>query len=554
MTTQQQLAAAEQPVPVVQEQALAPAPAPQGCSVRCAHPGRLAGGAGEDNALFEDWETRNVQRLTQQLKGKRVVLVATGGEGKTFVFVLAKLFGMKIIVLDTPAGQAFATTLLEKGLIERFVPVEPSDQKTFLECASDALSALKQQAVQIDGVYSFAELVVQEASTLAAQMGLPHLNLEAVRLSRNKLEMRRLLRERGLPQPTFHRIDSEEDCNAAAALVRFPAVLKPISGAASIGVKKVECRESLLEAYQEMMATIQNTRVVNGALVQEGDAGTASGTHFLGTAMMLEEYLEPLEGDADGTARWSKFGEVDVDVVMSKGVCVYAAVSDNGPTQEPFFNETWAVTPSLYHNQHRQEELQDLAVRVLQVLGHTDGVFHVEAKSTPAGPQTIEVNCRMGGGPVHISNLHAWGVDLVGESLCFAVGIPSSLTLPRFPLACVANCDVNAMETGVLADDSFMQPVFESTDVLRHDQHVKAEDKVVGPEDGLPTWLVELVVKAADPSQALERIHVLTEQVQRCVRLRGRQRCVRIRELQLGCFFLFRAAGRVFASAKEESA
>jgi hypothetical protein len=33
------------------------------------------------------------------------------------------------------------------------------------------------------------------------------------------------------------------------------------------------------------------------------------------------------------------------------------------------------------------------------------GVFHVELKYTSRGPRLIEVNCRMGGGPVRITNL-----------------------------------------------------------------------------------------------------------------------------------------------------
>eukprot|EP00976_Prorocentrum_cordatum_P064666 1177581-Prorocentrum_minimum.AAC.1 len=49
--------------------------------------------------------------------------------------------------------------------------------------------------------------------------------------------------------------------------------------------------------------------------------------------MMLEEYL-------DGT-------EVDCDVVLSDGEAVYAKVTDNWPTVEPWFNETGDNAPSL---------------------------------------------------------------------------------------------------------------------------------------------------------------------------------------------------------------
>jgi hypothetical protein len=55
----------------------------------------------------------------------------------------------------------------------------------------------------------------------------------------------------------------------------------------------------------------------------------------------------------------------------------------------------------------------------------SQGVFHVELKYTTRGPRLIEVNCRMGGGPVRLTNLLVWGVDLVEEHLLTTAGIPS---------------------------------------------------------------------------------------------------------------------------------
>lgn len=55
--------------------------------------------------------------------------------------------------------------------------------------------------------------------------------------------------------------------------------------------------------------------------------------------------------------------------------------------------------------------------RNLQALGLTTGVFHVEAKYTSHGARLIEVNCRMGGGPVQLINRLVYGVDLVVEQL-----------------------------------------------------------------------------------------------------------------------------------------
>lgn len=44
----------------------------------------------------------------------------------------------------------------------------------------------------------------------------------------------------------------------------------------------------------------------------------------------------------------------------------------------------------------------------------------MELKYTSRGPRLIEINCRMGGGPVRNTNLLVWGVDMVEVSL----GIP----------------------------------------------------------------------------------------------------------------------------------
>jgi hypothetical protein len=44
--------------------------------------------------------------------------------------------------------------------------------------------------------------------------------------------------------------------------------------------------------------------------------------------------------------------------------------------------------------------LHTLLLLLLQALGFTCGVFHVECKYTSRGPRLIEVNARMGGGCV----------------------------------------------------------------------------------------------------------------------------------------------------------
>jgi hypothetical protein len=56
---------------------------------------------------------------------------------------------------------------------------------------------------------------------------------------------RSCMKKAGLPTPANHLIRSVADCGAAAAVVGFPAVIKPISGAASEGVVRVDSLEQL---------------------------------------------------------------------------------------------------------------------------------------------------------------------------------------------------------------------------------------------------------------------------------------------------------------------
>jgi ATP-grasp domain len=213
---------------------------------------------------------------------------------------------------------------------------------------------------------------------------------------------------------------------------------------------------------------------------------------------MMEEYM-------DGP-------EVDVDVVMSEGQAVYGAVTDNWPTQEPYFNETGSNAPSILPSL-QQRELLDLSVKSVQALGFAAGVFHVECKYTSRGARLIEVNCRMGGGPVRTTNLMVWGVDLVEEALLACAGIPSRPNVAPKPLVCLGEYFVNAPRTGTLRDTGFLAAMQEQEDVLVARPLLPEGSRVVSLKDGLPTWVVELVVKSDSVQTAIKRAEELEREI-----------------------------------------
>jgi carnosine synthase len=244
-------------------------------------------------------------------------------------------------------------------------------------------------------------------------------------------------------------------------------------------------------------------RIVDGAMQagaaddDETDQGNAGS--WVKLTLLLEEYL-------DGP-------EVDVDLVFSEGAPVYGAITDNWPTIEPYFNETGSNCPSILPRE-QQSELMDIGVQSVQALGLSLGVFHVELKYTSRGPRLIEVNCRMGGGPVRLTNLLVWGVDLVEEHLLTSCGIPSKPPVAARPLTQIAEYSVNAHKSGTLQHTDFLKEWENHPDVLYAHPLVAAGKKVVGGGDGLPTWVCEMMVTKPTVEEAIEFVTHIEQSLQ----------------------------------------
>ena len=448
----------------------------------------------------------------QVLSGAVIVFVTAGYSGKRFIFERAKELGVRSVILDGP--DSWAQTLAADGTIEAFVPLDFEDTDTVFDRALAALQAVRAGVGDLDGVCTFCEMAVPLVARLAEALGLPGNPPAAVDAARDKSATRTAMEAAGLPSPRHFLITDPGQIGAAAAHVGFPAVIKPIFGAASIGVVRVNSAVELEATYTRVQQEMASARIVAGALQQGteedgvgGDDAAATtaaaaakpaASSWIKTTLMLEEYL-------DGP-------EVDVDLVLSEGVAVYGAVTDNWPTVEPYFNETGSNCPSILPLP-AQADLVDLAVRSVTALGFTMGVFHVELKDTARGARLIEVNCRMGGGPVRATNLLVWGVDLVEEHLLTAAGIPAAPPVAPAPLKFIAEYSINAKKSGRVTADDFIGPWAEHEDVLYARPLVAPGEKVVCVDDGMPTWAAELMVTKPSVEEAIEFVQEIERSI-----------------------------------------
>ena len=412
-------------------------------------------------------------------------------------------------MVDGP--DSWARSLVTDGIAEKFISVDMRDADTLFErtlaelkvrtcmCARGVSCAhpfhlsqkLPDEGLTPDGVCTFNEMSVPIASRLAEALKLPGNPVAAVDAARDKYATRSIMEAAGLPTPPTALIEKEDDLAGAAAKVGFPAVIKPIAGAGSMGVVRVDSEEELRTLYAKVVKDMGRAVVTSGALVYAPEDGSTGGsTKAFEVLMMMEAYL-------DGA-------EVDVDIVLSEGKSWYNEVTDNWPTIEPYFQEVGANCPSVL-SREQQDELIKLSVDATLALGFTSGVFHVESKYTSKGARLIEVNCRMGGMQVRNINLLTWGVDLVEEHLFTVVGLPARPPKAPKPLAAISEMAYNAPQSGRMKDLSFIDEWKAHPNVISARPLVAAGELVTGPDDGMPTWYAEIVVTFPPEQDGLKK-------------------------------------------------
>lgn len=318
------------------------------------------------------------------IQGKTILLVNTGSIKKRFILQKLKKLGLKIVCLNKEKNWA-------QPYVDHWILTE---KNSYAEVAG-ALKTfiIDNPDVHIDGVLTFWEDDVLLTSRIADRFNLIGIPYAVSRKARNKFLFREFCKEFGLPTPRHTLIKSVNDINNLPEDIRFPLVIKPVFGASSAYVVKVNNKEEMLNTYDYIRKNMSTN--VESALSD-------------GLDILAEEYIS---GD-----------EVDVDIVLQNGKIKFYSISDNYQTKEPFFIETGQSIPSGL-SKKIQTDLMLLAEEILEKMGVQNGVIHFEAKSTPTGPVPIEINLRMGGDEVYSFVKGAWGVDLIENAAKIALGV-----------------------------------------------------------------------------------------------------------------------------------
>ena len=328
------------------------------------------------------------------------------------------------------------------------------------------------QRHRVDGVLCWDEVRMVPSSLLAAALGVPGGDPEAIANCRDKHRTRTVLAAAGVPQPQSVLVSSYEQASAVAERIGYPVVLKPRALGASFGVVGVSAPGELEWAFRHSREAFED------------------GVPYYEEGVLVEQYLS---GE-----------EISVDSVVVGGVLtpMFLARKDSG--YPPYFEEVGhsvdADDPLL-----ADAELLAMLAAAHRAVGLRNGITHTELRLTADGPRIIEINCRLGGDFIPYVGYLASGIDPGRHAVDAACARPPRVAATRHGVAAVRFCYPEREVTveRVEVDADALPPEVEVAGVLAGPGQLLSP-----PPDGHVTsrygYAVARGASAADCARALE--------------------------------------------------
>ncbi len=292
---------------------------------------------------------------------KRVLLFASklGYQTRAFGSVAEKL-GVELVLVTDRCHR------LEDPWRDLAIPVHFENPE---DAAASVLRA--QHGHPIDGILALGDRPTPTAAYVARALAIPFHHPLSVLACRNKLRMREILRDAGLPVPKFHSLPFHPPAEPALLGISYPCVLKPLSLSASQGVVRANNREEFLTAATRLKHLLESPEI---RVTREPNLDR----------MLVEDYLPGREVAAEG--------------LLTVGQLRILAIFDKpDPLEGPFFEETIYITPSRLPLE-LQHSIEASFRSAAAALGLSHGPVHGEFRINEHGVWPIEIAPRPIGG------------------------------------------------------------------------------------------------------------------------------------------------------------
>jgi len=314
------------------------------------------------------------------MRGKTVLFVGAGRHQRRAI-LRAQELGVRVVAVDrNEAAPGLAVADVAEVVDFAEVP--------------EVIDTGRRHAV--DGVLTVsADRAVPVVAAVAEELGLPGIGTQVAHVMTQKIAMRRLLADAGVPQPRFAAARDLASARAAAETVGFPAVLKPADSGGQRGVFRLESIDDL-DAH------------LHAALAESA-----------GGEVVIERFHEGLE--------------LNGLVVARDGTAEVLTLSDRLRPPGIGFGVGWIhVYPTTIFGDVLAEA-ERVAEHATRALGLRDGLAFPQLLVTDEGVLVVEVAARIPGGQMADLARHAVGVDLFEVAVRQALGepVPDELARPQ---------------------------------------------------------------------------------------------------------------------------
>ncbi|MFO7849932.1 MAG: ATP-grasp domain-containing protein [Spirochaetia bacterium] len=274
-------------------------------------------------------------------------------------------------------------------LCHHFIHVDLRDTEQLIEAAGD----LKKKR-GLDGVFTAGTDFSYTVAKIAEVLDLPGMPPETARGASDKVLMRRIFAEKGVPAPSFVQVTPGENVREEVRELSFPLVVKPVDNMGSRGVRRIDACLELEEAAEK-----------------------ARSSSFSGN-IIVEEFIEG--------------AEFSIDALIEDGEVSITGFADRIIRFSPYFVEMGHTLPSEIEPS-LQETIEGTFRDAVKALGITEGAAKGDVKWNGREAVVGEVAARLSGG--YMSGWtypYATGVDLTGAALNISVGLPAGDLTPKF--------------------------------------------------------------------------------------------------------------------------
>jgi biotin carboxylase len=395
----------------------------------------------------------------------KTVLFVGAGRHQRRAIAQARAGGLRVVAVDRNPD---APGLAEADIAE---VVDFSDVDAVIEVA-------RRHAV--DGVLTIsADRAVPVVAAVAEALGLPGIGTETAYVMTQKIAMRRVLADAGVPQPEFAAVRNVHEGYAALERVGLPAVLKPADSGGQRGVFRLETGDDLERHLHVALAESPTDEAI------------------------IEAYVEGLE--------------LNGLVIVRDGEGFPLTLSDRLRPPGIGFGVGWVhVYPAtIYADQ--LEEAERVAVHAVHALGLRDGIAFPQLLATDDGRVlVIEVAARIPGGQMADLARHAVGVDLVEIALLQALGedVPDEVARPRFtqPLAIrFLTASPGPLPTGTVTEIGSLEKVSAFPGVVQADVYLSVGEtirpvRLDGDRRGYVIAIADTNVEALERAEAAAQL------------------------------------------------